>query len=314
MTSTTRRLVDRCLKGHWCIALEAEQLALKLNQGESQSVDSARTSAKAKSAFLSTEDPNKPAAGKTLHKSASMTFGDSCSGTGGATGLTRAPSKKGAGTGLQVKHTGATPDAPRSADPASGSRTFAHHHPDRAQSVDDVEPRANGIAPPVISLAGLSLDDRPDSVTNIPTSTSNGSSVAVAITAATPVIEKPPPDPTRQRSGSVTTTKRDKNIPPPPRPPRKNSDGTFKPPPTRTNSVGEVSKLGVGSGDRVAGAGGLAAPQVLKEGAGLLRSAPPTPPPKRRKAPPVPGVRKSTMTTIASSSGGASVGLGVPVR
>ncbi|KAG9042767.1 hypothetical protein FS837_010402 [Tulasnella sp. UAMH 9824] len=355
VSQTTKRLVDRCLKAAWCVALDAELEAIKCSQGESRSVDSGVTG-KSKSSFVPGEDPKAASTTKTLHKSASMNFGQgSGSGTGGgATGLRRNPSKGAAAAAAGLTLLGSkNPDIsastsapalpgtdgdrpPRSADAATNS--FTNHPPSGKPERKAAGPTVVPLQPP--NLESLSISDPSASTDGLPSSDSTHSlphlqvtrSATINVTAPTPVRENFPKtdaspqngldnDIPRPRASSMAEKGKGKGKPlsPPPRPPssRKPTPSPDVHPPTRNNSLGEVSQTGFNSGERL----DLAASKPV-EGVRVARRAPPTPPPtkQRRKAPAVPnGGRKgpvaavgSTMTTIASTNAG-NVGLEMPV-
>ncbi|KAG8992818.1 hypothetical protein FRB90_000894, partial [Tulasnella sp. 427] len=158
-------------------------------------------------------------------------------------------------------------------------------------------------------------------------------SATINITEPTPTRETFPSQPfspidepdvggtPRPRASSMAERPKTKGkpLPPPPRPPssRKPTPSPDIREPVRNNSLGEISKTGFGSDERLDPNAAMVA-----EGVRVARRSAPTPPPtkQRRKAPAVPaGGRKghaaavgSTMTTIASSNAG-NVGLEMPV-
>ncbi|KAG8898101.1 hypothetical protein FRB99_007674 [Tulasnella sp. 403] len=338
VSSTTRRLVDRCLRGAWCKALDAELESLSMKRGETQSEDSRL---KPKSSMLGSDDGSRTS-GKTLHKSASMNF------AGQTMGLSRRPSKGGAGVVPKISGD-EVPDGdhafngrvPRSADAASGSASFGSQLTERRSNSEEPGPSASLRLPDIASLSVA--DSRNDSTSSLHAVTagaasssvqaSDGRVAAIAVTAPTPVERSPAITPIRSQSPATGEVKRggkEKTLPPPP-PLRKrrSSDAVAlgstgrhakeveqleRDTPSRTNSVGEVSRSGVNSDERFKPQTSLLNGNAGAAGTTIRRSAPPTPPPKRRKAPAVPtGGRKGvTMTTIASSSS-VKVGVEVPV-
>ncbi|KIO24103.1 hypothetical protein M407DRAFT_26461 [Tulasnella calospora MUT 4182] len=353
VSQTTRRLVDRCLKAPWCVALDAELVALKGNQCETRSVDSG-VNAKSKSSFVPGDDPKAASTTKTLHKSASMTFAQSGSGSGGgATGLSRTPLKgAAAAAGLSLSgsknsdtSTSASAPAlagmdgdrpPRSADAATHS--FTNHPPNGRPERKAAGPTVVSLQPP--NLESLSISDPSGPADDIPASDSTHylphlqvtRSATINVTAPTPIKEnfhqtdaslqnELDGGAPRPRASSMADKGKGKGKPlsPPPRPPssRKPTPSPDVHLPTRNNSLGEVSQTGFSSGERQ----DLTALKPV-EGVRVARRAPPTPPPtkQRRKAPAVPnGGRKGPVSaagstmTTIASTNAGNVGLEMPV-